>query len=62
VFYEFYDNLEELNSRLLTEAEQIQCIVSNCYTQNSVAFGQTQQPNLWDYADNVDTLAFLSKI
>jgi hypothetical protein len=63
VFYEFYDNLEELNSRLLTEAEQIQCIVSNCcYTQNSVAFGQTQQPKLWDYADNVDTLAFLSKI
>jgi hypothetical protein len=62
VFYEFYDNLEELNSRLLTEAEQIQCIVSNCFAQNSVAFGQTQQPKLWDYADNVDTLAFLSKI
>ncbi|MBP9849100.1 MAG: acyl-CoA reductase [Flavobacterium sp.] len=62
VFYEFYDNLEELNSRLLTEAEQIQCIVSNCFAQNSVVFGQTQQPKLWDYADNVDTLAFLSKI
>ena len=29
---------------------------------NSVTFGQTQQPKLWDYADNVDTLAFLNNL
>ena len=29
---------------------------------NSVTFGQTQQPKLWDYADNVDTLAFLNSL
>lgn len=62
VFYEFYENLETINSRLINDAEQIQCIVSNNLIPNSVAFGQTQQPKLWDYADNVDTLDFLSKI
>ena len=59
VFYEFYDDLEEIKTRLHTDTEQIQCIVSKDLIPNSVAFGQTQQPKLWDYADNVDTLAFL---
>ncbi len=62
VFYEYYDNLETLKTRLETEKEQIQCIVSNNLISNSIAFGQTQIPNLWDYADNVDTLEFLIKI
>ena len=59
VFYEFYENLEDIILRLQTDNEQIQCIVSNDLIENSVAFGQTQKPNLWDYADNVDTIKFL---
>lgn len=59
VFCEFYDNINELKARLENEAEQIQCIVSNNLTENSIAFGQTQNPQLWDYADNVDTISFL---
>ena len=62
VFYEFYENLEEITTRLNNDAEQIQCVVSNNLIENSVAFGQTQQPKLWDYADNVDTLAFLNSL
>ena len=62
VFYEFYENLEEVKKRLENDADQIQCIVSKDVIENSIVFGQTQQPKLWDYADNVDTLAFLSKI
>ncbi len=62
VFYEFYDDLEILKMRLENEKEQIQCIVSNNLIENSIDFGQTQNPNLWDYADNVDTLEFLIKI
>lgn len=62
VFYEFYDRLEEVKSRLSNDADQIQCIVSKDLIENSIVFGQTQQPKLWDYADNIDTLAFLSKI
>lgn len=59
VFYEFYENIEDLQTRLETDAEQIQCIVSNDLITNSIAFGQTQNPQLWDYADNVDTITFL---
>lgn len=59
VFYEYYDNLEELEKRLQTDSDQIQCIVSNNLTTDSIAFGETQKPQLWDYADNVDTITFL---
>jgi hypothetical protein len=62
VFYEFYDSIEDLLIRLQTESEQIQCIVSNNLVDNSIDFGQTQKPNLWDYADNVDTISFLLTI
>jgi len=62
VFYEFYDSIEELQIRLRSESEQIQCIVSNNLVENSIDFGQSQRPNLWDYADNVDTISFLLTI
>ncbi len=62
VFYEYYDSIEDLQIRLQSENEQIQCIVSNDLVENSIAFGQTQKPNLWDYADNVDTISFLLTI
>ena len=62
VFYEFYDSIEELQTQLQSESEHIQCIVSNNLVENSIDFGQTQKPNLWDYADNVDTISFLLTI
>ncbi len=62
VFYENYTDLNQLQNRLQHEADQIQCIVSNDLVANSIPFGETQKPKLWDYADNVDTLAFLIEI
>lgn len=59
VFYEFYDDIKEVESRLQNDTDSIQCIVSNGLIQNSISFGQTQKPKLWDYADNIDTLDFL---
>jgi hypothetical protein len=59
VFYEFYENLADLEKKLETEEENIQCIVSDNLIKNSISFGQTQQPKLWDYADNIDTISFL---
>jgi hypothetical protein len=59
VFYEYYDNLDDIKYKLQHDHEQIQCIVSNDLIENSVPFGQTQKPNLWDYADNIDTINFL---
>ena len=59
VFYEFYDDINVLQKRLEKEADQIQCIVSDNLMENSIDFGQTQHPELWNYADNVDTISFL---
>ncbi|MEQ3661080.1 MAG: acyl-CoA reductase [Flavobacterium sp.] len=62
VFYEFYDNINDIKTHLKKDADQIQCIVSNDLIENSIAFGQTQKPQLWDYADNIDTLEFLNSL
>jgi hypothetical protein len=62
VFYEYYDTLEDIKIRLTNEKEQIQCVVSNDIINNSIPFGTTQKPQLWDYADNRDTIEFLIKL
>lgn len=59
LFYEFYSNEKELVEKLLTDKENIQCVVSQGVTPDEVPFGQTQNPQLWQYADGVDTLSFL---
>jgi hypothetical protein len=59
VFYEYYEDVNEVKARIQQDAEMIQCVVSNGIIENSIYFGNTQKPNLWDYADNVDTMQFL---
>jgi len=61
-FYEYYNHLEELQQKLTSEGNQIQCVVSGTNTVIGIPFGTTQQPKLWDYADNVDSVDFLLKI
>jgi hypothetical protein len=42
---------------------EIQCVVTNSTDFiSSVPFGKAQQPELWDYADGVDTMEFLLKL
>jgi len=62
VFYEYYEDIEVLKTQLKNDADQIQCIVSNGIVENSIPFGKTQKPELWDYADNVDTIQFLIQL
>lgn len=62
VFYERYEDISEIENRLAKDSEQIQCIVSNNIIPNSIPFGKTQKPELWDYADDVDTLQFLTSL
>jgi hypothetical protein len=60
IYYHYYKNENELNDYLSMNAENIQCVVSSTEkVKNKIAFGKTQQPELWDYADGVDTLSFL---
>ncbi|MCA6421893.1 MAG: acyl-CoA reductase [Flavobacterium sp.] len=62
VFYERYENIEDIKKKLEKDAGQIQCVVSNGVIENSIPFGKTQQPELWDYADNVDIIIFLLQL
>lgn len=69
LFYEYYDELATLSRKLEQDEQYIQCVVTNKDTATSlsrkaayVAFGQTQKPALNDYADGVDTIAFLLRI
>ncbi len=59
VFYEYYDNIDEVNHKIKVDNDKIQCVVSNQLTNCSIKFGTTQKPQLWDYADQVDTMDFL---
>lgn len=61
VHYETYENIETVKAYLTENAGKIQCVVSkDTAITDAVPFGKTQQPGLSDYADNVDTMAFLS--
>ncbi|MBS7564992.1 acyl-CoA reductase [Mucilaginibacter sp. Bleaf8] len=65
LFYEEYDNLQAVQAKLTEQSDQIQCIVSAAdlkVPNQVVSFGQSQQPALWDYADGVDTMQFLSNL
>jgi hypothetical protein len=62
LFYETYSDLASLKVKLEENKENLQCIVSKGLFENEIVFGQTQHPQLWDYADNIDTLRFLQDL
>ncbi len=62
LFYETYNRKEQLYQKIKADSELIQCIVADGFIENEIPFGDTQNPSLKDYADNVDTIEFLLKI
>ncbi|MEL4308495.1 acyl-CoA reductase [Joostella sp. CR20] len=62
VFYEKYKSTTALKEKLKQDEDKIQCVVADNFMENEIAFGQTQHPALWDYADGVDTIQFLLKV
>lgn len=63
LYFERYLDQTDLQLKIQSHQEKLQCIVSaNGWYPNSVAFGRAQQPEVWDYADNVDTMKFLAVI
>ncbi|WPR73626.1 acyl-CoA reductase [Algoriphagus sp. NG3] len=57
LFYELYEDEMQLSEKLEGMKEKIQCIVGN--GAGRVPFGTAQNPEPWEYADEVDTMAFL---
>ena len=55
LYYEFYSNVDLIEGFIEDNKDLLQCVVSH----DKIPFGSTQKPNLWDYADGVDTVEFL---
>ena len=59
--YCYYDSLEQVEQWLAENDEKIQCIVSRKVAHpRRVDFGRAQYPTLFDYADGVDVMKFLT--
>ena len=54
IFFEYYED-ETKTWRELEQNDGIQCVIS----QKNIGFGEAQNPNLFSYADGVDTMQFL---
>lgn len=65
LYYSYYRDITSVLSEIQTHAEHIQCVVSPADTPlpgvQTLRFGETQKPQLWDYADGINTMAFLHK-
>ena len=61
VHIERYSDNKDLQKKVnALDTKKIQCISSdNIDIKDAINLGQCQQPNLWDYADNIDTIDFL---
>ncbi|MFM7216832.1 MAG: acyl-CoA reductase [Bacteroidota bacterium] len=67
VYYERYNDLDQLLDKLKQKSEMIQCAVADAALHSKLAecglrrvdFGETQHPGLADYADGTDTMRFL---
>lgn len=63
VYYEKYKDIKQLELILERNISKIQCLVSKAaWFPGSIPFGKAQLPEPWDYADNIDTMAFLESI
>lgn len=58
LFYEYYQDYNELLVELSAKENEIQCIVG----KGHIDFGKAQLPELWEYADGVDTMKFLTEL
>ena len=60
--YFTYKNSDELDSFITLKKEEIQCIVGKYSSVDSIGFGKTQNPDIHDFADNIDTMKFLTSL
>jgi len=59
-----YETINDVQNFLSENEENIQCVVANSTLEipAAIGFGEAQHPELDTYADNVDTMQFLSTL
>jgi len=60
IHYGFYKDGQEAESWIANERDRLQCIVYSGGGADRVRPGKSQSPGLADYADGIDTMAFLA--
>ena len=63
VHFDPYQDILQVREQLSVLSSEIQCIVTDsAQIEEAVRFGQSQYPGLSDYADGIDTMAFLRNL
>ena len=64
LYYEYYSSIDDILEELKNTIEnKVQCVVSgDDAIPDALTFGTTQSPELWEYADGIDTIEFLSSL
>ena len=63
LFYQYYKDIKDVKEEISLNSDKIQCVVTTIPGfYQSVPFGKTQFPGLNDYADNIDTMEFLTHL
>jgi len=63
LFYEEYENTDEVSAKLKSMENELQCIVSGTTLPvKTIAFGKTQTPSIFDFSDNINTIQFLNNL
>ena len=62
IYFEYYKSDNQIKEMIKKNNDKIQCIVSNNNYPKTIKFGETQMPNLNDFADDIDTFNFLLKL
>jgi len=64
LFYEVYSNEKQLVENISPLRNQLQCILSTFEIQGikTIEFGKSQEPTVFDFADDVNTLDFLNTL
>ncbi|HTA62330.1 MAG TPA: acyl-CoA reductase [Bacteroidia bacterium] len=63
LFYEQYENLNEVSAKLKDLEEELQCVVSNTNLSiKTISLGKSQSPTVFDFSDNINTLYFLNNL
>ena len=63
IYYDYYEDIGQLKAHLKQIDHKIQCMVTNTKEiRNAIPFGSAQRPEIWEYADNIDTMKFLTSL
>ncbi len=63
VYYSYYKSHDDIIKYIKDNSEKIQCILTkDSLIKNKIPFGKSQYPELFDYADEIDTIEFLANL